>query len=150
LQYALGTVYTPLKNISWIPGTIFCSAFVTLFWGYLLYGGSVSTIWPIFGTTNQLLGTVALAIGTSVILRRTKNKLYGLITAIPMSFLGVTTLTAGIMALRNTYIPQGLYLNASLLILAMVLVVIIVIDAARSWIKALDPGTAIYVDNPSL
>jgi carbon starvation protein len=125
-----------------------CSALVTIFWGYLIYGGSISTIWPIFGITNQLLGTVALAIGTSIILRRTKKPVYGLITALPMAFLGVTTITAGIISLLNTYIPKGLILNAVLLILALVLIVIIIVDAVRSWVKALDPAVAVYHDPP--
>lgn len=146
LQDALGTIYTPLKRVSWLPGNLFCSAFVTIFWGYLLYGGSIATIWPIFGISNQLLGTTALAIGTSVILRRTKKLKYGFITAIPMLFLGITTVAAGIMALKDTYIPQGLYLNTALLTLAIILVVVIVIDSVRSWVNALNSATPIYID----
>jgi carbon starvation protein len=148
LQDGLGNFYAPFKRVSWIPGTLLCSALVTIFWGYLIYGGSISTIWPIFGITNQLLGTVALAIGTSIILRRTKKPVYGLITALPMAFLGVTTITAGIISLLNTYIPKGLILNAVLLILALVLIVIIIVDAVRSWVKALDPAVAVYHDPP--
>jgi carbon starvation protein len=148
LQDALGTIYAPFKKVSWIPGALFCSLFVTVFWGYLVYGGSIATIWPIFGITNQLLGTVALAIGTSIILRRTKKLQYGLITAVPMAFLGVTTFTAGIMALMNTYIPKGLWLNTVLLILALVLILIIIADAVRSWIRTLDSNVPIYHDPP--
>jgi carbon starvation protein len=148
LQDGLGNFYAPFKRVSWIPGTLLCSALVTIFWGYLIYGGSISTIWPIFGITNQLLGTVALAIGTSIILRRTKKPVYGLITALPMAFLGVTTITAGIISLLNTYIPKGLILNAVLLTLALVLIVIIIVDAVRSWVKALDPKVAVYQDPP--
>jgi carbon starvation protein len=148
LQDGLGNFYAPFKRVSWIPGTLLCSALVTIFWGYLIYGGSISTIWPIFGITNQLLGTVALAIGTSIILRRTKKPVYGLITALPMAFLGVTTITAGIISLLNTYIPKGLILNAVLLTLALVLIVIIIVDAVRSWVKALDPAVAVYQDPP--
>lgn len=146
LQDALGNFYAPFKKVNWIPGTIITTLIVTVFWGYLVYSGSISTIWPIFGITNQLLGTVALAIGTSVILRRTKKVLYGLITAVPMLFLGVTTVTAGIISLRTIYIPQGLYLNAALLTLALVLILIIVVDAFRSWTKALNPEVPIYHD----
>ena len=40
-----------------------------LCWGYILYTGDISTIWPMFGVTNQTLAALALAIGTTIILR---------------------------------------------------------------------------------
>ena len=60
-------------------------------WAYFIYSGSVSTIWPMFGAANQLLATVALAIGTSFIINRGKAK-YAWITVVPMVFVGITTL----------------------------------------------------------
>ncbi len=36
-------------------------------WAYLIGTGSISTIWPMFGAANQLLGTLALCIGTTVL-----------------------------------------------------------------------------------
>jgi carbon starvation protein len=146
LQDALGNFYKPLKQLNWIPGTIFCSGLITLVWGYMLYGGSISTIWPIFGTANQLLATLALAIGTSIILRRTKKLSYGLLTAVPMTFLGVTAITAGIMTIFNTYLPKGLILNAVLIVIMIVLILVIVTDSIRNWVKFLNPKVPVYVD----
>jgi carbon starvation protein len=57
----------PFEQVNWWPGVIITGAFVSFFWGYLLYGGNISTIWPIFGVANQLLATLALCIGTTVI-----------------------------------------------------------------------------------
>jgi carbon starvation protein len=43
-------------------------------WGYLIYTGSVSTIWPLFGTGNQLLATIALAVVTTFLINMGKAK----------------------------------------------------------------------------
>ena len=37
-------------------------------WGYFIWAGSISTIWPMFGIANQLLASVALAVGTTIII----------------------------------------------------------------------------------
>ncbi|MBC9784771.1 carbon starvation protein A [Heliobacterium chlorum] len=146
LQDALGNFYTPFKQVSWVPGMLLSSIVVSLGWGYLLYGGTVSSIWPIFGTSNQLLATIALAIGTTVILRRTKNWIYSLITALPMIFLGVTTITAGILSIYNSYLPKGMILNTVLMVMMIVLILIIIVDAIRSWFKAMAKESPNYVD----
>ena len=52
-----------------MPGVIVTSALVSFAWGYLLYTGDISSIWPMFGATNQTLAALALAIGTTIILR---------------------------------------------------------------------------------
>jgi carbon starvation protein len=60
LQEFGGHVYKPLAQQSWLPGNIAMSFVVVLAWGYLIYSGSVSTIWPMFGISNQLLAAIAL------------------------------------------------------------------------------------------
>ena len=42
---------------AWSPPTL-----LVLAWAYLIYTGTISTIWPLFGTGNQLLATIALAV----------------------------------------------------------------------------------------
>ena len=64
LQELFGTFYKPFKKANWLPGNLICSGLVVLSWGYFIYTGSVSTIWPMFGTANQLLATIALAMRT--------------------------------------------------------------------------------------
>src|SRR5256886_14427112 len=51
-----GRAYGPLRRINWWPGVIASSAAVVGAWGYLIATGSISTIWPMFGAANQLLG----------------------------------------------------------------------------------------------
>lgn len=144
LQELFGKVYQPFTRTNWLPGNLICSGFVVLFWGYFIYTGSVSTIWPMFGSANQLLATIALAIGTSYIINQGKAK-YAWVTILPLVFVGITTLIAGFTNMTGIYIPQltapktqvqGI-LNLSLTLVIMLCVVIIVWDAVPSWIKAI-------------
>src|SRR6266581_5502249 len=87
-----GTVYAPLRTVNWMPGGIGASLLVVGSWGYLLATGSVSTIWPMFGAANQLLGMLALCVGTTVLIKMDKAQ-YLWVTAVPMVFVGVITLS---------------------------------------------------------
>ena len=62
LQELMGKVHKPFGNSAWLPGNLATSFLVVLGWGYLIYTGNISTIWPLFGTGNQLLATIALAV----------------------------------------------------------------------------------------
>ncbi|MBN2189187.1 MAG: carbon starvation protein A [Chitinispirillaceae bacterium] len=93
LQEFGGYIYKPLGKTNWIPGNVIMSAVVVLAWGYLIYTGSVSTIWPMFGVANQLLAAIALGVGTTVIIKSGKLK-YAWVTFVPLCFMFVTTLTA--------------------------------------------------------
>ena len=74
-------------------GNISASFIVVCAWGYLIYSGSVSTIWPMFGVANQLLAAIALGVGTMVIIKSGKSR-YAWTTFIPMLFMFSTTLAA--------------------------------------------------------
>lgn len=134
LQELVGRVYKPFGDIHSVPMAVIASAVISVVWGYLLYGGSISTIWPLFGVANQLLGTMALAVGTSVLFRMGKGR-YIWTTAIPMAFLGVTTVAAGYMNITINYLPQNNYLLAVVSAIMIVLVVFVVVDAIRTWIN---------------
>lgn len=144
LQELFGKVYKPFTRTNWLPGNLICSGIVVFFWGYFIYTGSVSTIWPMFGTANQLLATISLAIGTSYIINQGKSK-YAWITLAPMVFVGVTTIIAGITNITGIYIPQltspkdqvqGI-LNLILTLVIMGSVCLIIRDALPAWIKAI-------------
>ncbi|MEI8114282.1 MAG: carbon starvation protein A [Bacteroidia bacterium] len=141
LQEALGKVYKPFSQTNWLPGNILTSGIIVFFWAYFIYTGTVATIWPMFGTANQLLATIALTIGTSFLINRGKVR-YAWITIIPMLFVGVTTLIAGISNMTNIYYPmlftgktmiQGI-INLSLTGLIIISLFIIVISAVPNWI----------------
>ncbi len=93
LQELGGHLYKPLARLRWAPGMLGTSALVVAAWGYLIYQGSISTIWPMFGVSNQLLAAIALGVGTTVIIKYHKVK-YMWVTVVPMVFMFVTTLTA--------------------------------------------------------
>jgi len=143
LQESLGKIYKPFARANWLPGNLVASGIVVVFWGYFIYTGSVSTIWPMFGTANQLLATIALTIGTSYIINRGKIK-YAWVTILPLVFVGITTFTAGILNMKGIYIPQlatsahrvdGI-INLSLTLIIMASVVIILRDAVPGWVSA--------------
>jgi carbon starvation protein len=105
LQEAFGKIYKPFGSTNWLPGNLVTSLLIVMAWGYFIYTGSVSTIWPIFGTANQLLATIALAVGTTYIINKGKAR-YAVITIVPMLFVGITTITAGIKNMAYIFIPQ--------------------------------------------
>jgi carbon starvation protein len=124
---------------SW-GAVIATSAAVCAAWGYLLYMGDIRTIWPMFGVANQLLATLALAIGTTFILRHAPRPAHALVTFVPMIFMLATTLSAGWLNIIVNYLPmqsfQG-YLNATLCSVMMVLVILIAADCTREWRRML-------------
>jgi carbon starvation protein len=140
LQDIMGTyMYAPLKQANWWPGVLLTSAAVTYCWGYLLYSGDVASIWPLFGVANQLLAVVALAIGTTVVLKIAPKKSYAWITAAPLAFLSVTVLTAGVMN-TDMFFKRGDGLgntNGTVSIILIILVIITLLDSIRKWVELL-------------
>jgi carbon starvation protein len=141
LQELMGKVHKPFGNSAWLPGNLITSSVVVLGWGYLIYTGNISTLWPLFGTGNQLLATIALAVTTTFLINMGKQK-YAWITAVPMCFVGVTTVTAGVLAIKNIFWPLTAkpdqvftgYLDSILMSIFIAGVVLVVFDAVRRWI----------------
>jgi carbon starvation protein len=94
LQEALGKVYRPFERTDWLPGAVLATAVVTTAWGALIWTGSISTIWPMFGIANQLLAVVALALVTTLLINSGRGR-YAWVTLLPMLFVISTTMTAG-------------------------------------------------------
>lgn len=143
LQDTIGKVYKPFGRVNWLPANLTASAMVVFAWGYFIYTGSVTTIWPMFGVANQLLATLALAIGTSYLINHGKKK-YAWITMVPLAFVGITTITGGLMNLKNLFIPQmmaaGTHLqgtiNTILTCLILMCVIMILLIAVPRWFNA--------------
>jgi len=146
LQEAFGKVYPPFGRPNWIIGNLITSFLVVFAWGYFIYTGSVSTIWPMFGVANQLLATLALAIGTSFLINRGKRR-YIWVTVIPMTFVGITTIAGGVMNMVNIYIPQISVLktrvqgtvNTFLTTIILICVLLIVTEAVKQWFNGGKP-----------
>jgi carbon starvation protein len=145
LQELVGKVYKPFSNSAWLPGNLTATTLVVGGWGYLIYTGNISTIWPLFGTGNQLLATIALAVSTTFLINMGKAR-YAWITFLPMCFVGVTTLTAGVLSIKNIFWPLRLkpgqvftgYLDTTLMVIFILGVVLVLIDAVRRWIMVLN------------
>jgi carbon starvation protein len=138
----LGKAYAPLARHDWLPGAMLTTALVVFAWGYFIWTGNISTIWPMFGIANQLLASVALAVGTTVIINIGRAR-YAWVTLVPLALLSANTLVAGWLIVRDSFWPmatgaaedlrfQGA-LNSGLTLIMMLLVVIILGAAVRKW-----------------
>lgn len=140
LSESLGHFVPKLESGNWIPGVLATSAAVSLAWGYLLYHGEISTIWPMFGVANQLLASIALAVGTTLIISAGRKQ-YAWVTLVPFVYVAVTTITAGV---ENVFIyaSKGMMVNCILTGFVLVLAAIIIGDSARQWVVLLRKGGA--------
>ncbi|WP_174715399.1 carbon starvation CstA family protein [Chryseobacterium arthrosphaerae] len=136
LQEMLGSVMPKFNDKNWIPGIIISSLLFTFAWGYLVYTGNVSSIWPLFGISNQLLAACGLIVCTTMLIRMNRGK-YALCSAIPGVFMAIITFWAGYLQVTTIYIPKGQYLLAALAVTAMVLMLIVFIGAFRKWYQLL-------------
>ncbi|MEC3878127.1 carbon starvation CstA family protein [Parapedobacter sp. 10938] len=136
LQEMIGSVIPRFADKNWAPGGIIAGLLFTFAWGYLVYTGNVSSIWPLFGISNQLLAACGLIVCTTMLIRLNRGK-YALCSAIPGVFMAVITFWAGYAQVMDIYLPHGQYLLASLAVLAMVLMLIVFIGAFRKWSQLL-------------
>ncbi|AAM24125.1 carbon starvation protein [Caldanaerobacter subterraneus subsp. tengcongensis MB4] len=134
LQEAGGLIYKPFADRNWWPGIIITSFLISFSWGYLVYGGSVSTIWPIFGASNQLLAGIALALGTTVIIKKGKAQ-HAWVTFVPFLFVSITTLYASYLNIVNNYLPKGNWVLVILSAAVMILAITIIVDSFIKWYK---------------
>jgi carbon starvation protein len=140
VQEFFGQFYAPMGRQEWMPGAVVSTLIVVCSWGYFIWTGSISTIWPMFGIANQLLAAVALAVGTTIIINMGKAR-YAWVTAAPLAFVAITTLTAGVMSVQSNFWPMAVgpdptrhfqgYVNTSLTIIMMICVVVILAIAIR-------------------
>ncbi|QAW55003.1 carbon starvation protein CstA [Bacillus subtilis] len=137
IQDFFGEVYKPLKKTDWIPGSVFASALACLMWGYLLYSGDIGSIWALFGVSNQLMASVGLIIGATIVLKIADKRRYILTCLIPFAYLYVTVNYAGYWMVRNVYLnPEAAgysVLNGVLSIIMLVLGFIIIVAAVKKW-----------------
>src|SRR6185437_4923816 len=100
IQDLIGNVVPAFKATESWANNIIGSALACLLWGYFLYQGVIDplggiwTLWPLFGTANQMLAAIALIMCT-VVLFKMKRQNYAWVTIVPTTWLVLCTVTAG-------------------------------------------------------
>ncbi|MFM8532783.1 MAG: carbon starvation CstA family protein, partial [Acidimicrobiia bacterium] len=155
LQEFMGRAYKPwARHDNFVAGSI-ATLVMVLSWGYFIYTGQVTTIWPLFAVGNQLLASVALAVCTSILINLGRSK-YIWVTLVPLVFLGTNTLYGGYLNITTNSSPLAVGANAArnvegwiqtiCTLVMMLLPVIILGAAAKSWVSVMNgapvPATA--------
>jgi carbon starvation protein len=126
-------------------GAIAATTVVVGGWTYLVWTGSVTTLWPMLGISNQLLACIALCTCTTMLVNRGQLR-FAWVTLIPLVFVGIATQTAGVELIHNAFLPkirshvpafqvQG-WVLASLCILCMTAMLAILLESIPRWIRA--------------
>lgn len=139
IQDFFGEFYKPLKKTEWLPGNIFASALACFMWGYLLYSGDIGSVWALFGVSNQLMASIGLIVGATVILKIADKRRYMLTCLIPLAYLFVTVNYAGYWMVKHVYLNPAAagfnVLNAILSVIMLILGLVIFISAIKKWLE---------------
>ena len=137
IQDLLGDVYAPMKRLDWVPGSIVASVIACVAWGYLLTSGDINSVWALFGVSNQLMASVGLIIGATIILRLAQKRIYMLTCLVPLAYLFVTVNVAGYWMIANVYLNKAAKgynpFNAGISIIMLTLGFVILIAALKKW-----------------
>jgi carbon starvation protein len=152
LQEAMGQVHPKFGQTDWLPGAVLATAVVTAGWGWLVWTGSIDTIWPMFGIANQLLAVVALCLVTTLLINSGRAR-YAPVTLLPMLFVTTTTMSAGGLMIRQFAAffersPLKWGLNIALMVFVMVCVMTLLLIAVARWIAVLGGKVPVRKETP--
>jgi carbon starvation protein CstA len=117
IQDLVGNAIPAFKETRSWTNNIIGSALACTLWGYFLYTGVIDplggiwTMWPLFGTANQMLAAIALMLCT-VVLFKMKRTRYAWVTIVPTAWLVVCTVTAGLEKVFSTDTAVGFVSHA--------------------------------------
>ena len=118
IQDLIGHAIPAFKATASWTNNIIGSAVACALWGYFLYQGVIDplggiwTLWPLFGTSNQMLAAIALILCT-VVLFKMKRQQFAWVTIVPAAWLVVCTVTAGLEKVFNPNPAVGFIAHAS-------------------------------------
>jgi len=118
IQDLVGHAIPAFKATASWTNNIIGSAVACALWGYFLYQGVIDpfggiwTLWPLFGTSNQMLAAIALILCT-VVLFKMKRQRFAWVTIVPAAWLVVCTVTAGLEKVFNPNPAVGFIAHAS-------------------------------------
>ncbi len=139
IQDFLGDFIKPLKSTDSLFANIIASALACFMWGYLLYSGDISSVWALFGVSNQLMASIGLIIGATVVLKIADKRWYMLTCLVPLAYLFVTVYVAGYWMIKNVYWnaanPGFNLLNGTLSVIMLILGAIILFASIKKWIQ---------------
>ncbi|WHY86797.1 carbon starvation protein A [Neobacillus novalis] len=139
IQDFFGDFIKPLKRTDSIGANIVASALACFVWGYLLFSGDISSVWALFGVSNQLMASIGLIVGATVVLKIAEKRWYMLTCLIPLAYLFVTVMVAGYWMVKNVYWnaanPGYNVLNGILSIIMLTLGIVIMVTSIAKWIK---------------
>lgn len=118
------------KEVPALFKTYIFNAFLSVVLMYLLaYNNSFLKIWPVFGSANQLLASLALTAVSVWLIKRGKNALF---TIIPALFMTVTTIYSLSMLLKTNIVKH----NISLSVVSALLIILsvgVIFMAYNKW-----------------
>ena len=137
IQDLLGDLFPAMKNLNSLPAGITASVIACVLWGYLLLSGDISSVWALFGVSNQLMASVGLMIGATIVMRLSKKRIYALTCLIPLAYLFVTVNYAGYWMISNVYLNAGgkgySLFNAVIASSMLILGFVILVASLKRW-----------------
>ncbi|MRR16071.1 MAG: carbon starvation protein A [Deltaproteobacteria bacterium] len=123
------------KNVPKIMKSYLFNALLCVILMYFLaYTNAFAAIWPIFGSANQLLASLALIAVSAWLAKRKKTTWF---TILPAIFMMVTTIYSLLSLLINKYIPKNNIALSVTDVLLIILCIGVIYLAVKKW-KTID------------
>ena len=117
IQDLVGNAVPAFRETQSWANNVIGSALACALWGYFLYQGVIDplggiwTMWPLFGTSNQMLAAIALIL-CSVVLFKMKKQRVAWVTIVPAAWLVICTVTAGLEKIAHSNPAIGFLAHA--------------------------------------